>query len=108
MVLGTRSGLVMLVGVGVCMPDTVFAGAGGMSKEREMSDQQKKAAIREFNLKTPFAGSDLLRSYERLFCVRPLSRGPDQGTNGKTRLGADMAGSAGPGGGGLARTSSGA
>jgi L-rhamnose-H+ transport protein len=50
-VLGTHSGLVILAGVGICMLGIVFAGAAGMSKEREMSDEQKKAVIKEFDLK---------------------------------------------------------
>jgi len=54
-VLGTRSGLVILAGVGICMLGIVFAGAAGMSKEKEMSEEQKKAAIKEFNLKRGLA-----------------------------------------------------
>jgi len=50
-VLGTRSGLVILAGVGICLLGIVFAGAAGMSKEKEMSDEQKRAAIKEFSLK---------------------------------------------------------
>jgi L-rhamnose-proton symport protein (RhaT). len=50
-VLGTTSGRVILFGVAVCMFGIVFAGAAGISKEKEMSDQQKKAAIKEFDLK---------------------------------------------------------
>jgi L-rhamnose-H+ transport protein len=50
-VLGTRSGLTILAGVGICLLGIVFAGAAGMSKEREMSEQQKRAAIKEFSLK---------------------------------------------------------
>jgi L-rhamnose-H+ transport protein len=50
-VLGTRSGLVILCGVGVCLLGIAFAGAAGVSKEREMSDEQKRASIKEFNLK---------------------------------------------------------
>jgi L-rhamnose-H+ transport protein len=50
-VLGTPSGLVILGGVAVCMLGIVFAGAAGMSKEKEMSEEQKKSAIKEFNLK---------------------------------------------------------
>jgi L-rhamnose-H+ transport protein len=49
-VLGTRSGLTILAGVGICLLGIVFAGAAGMSKEREMSEQQKRAAIKEFSL----------------------------------------------------------
>jgi L-rhamnose-H+ transport protein len=50
-VLGTRSGLVILAGVGICLLGIVFAGAAGMSKEKEMSEEQKRAAIKEFDLK---------------------------------------------------------
>jgi L-rhamnose-H+ transport protein len=50
-VLGTHSGLVILAGVGICMLGIVFAGAAGVSKEKEMSEEQKKAAIKEFDLK---------------------------------------------------------
>jgi len=50
-VLGTGSGRVILFGVAVCMLGIVFAGSAGISKEKEMSDEQKKAAIKEFNLK---------------------------------------------------------
>jgi L-rhamnose-H+ transport protein len=51
MVLGTHSGIVILAGVGICMLGIVFAGAAGVSKEKEMSDQQKREAIKEFDLK---------------------------------------------------------
>jgi L-rhamnose-H+ transport protein len=50
-VLGTRSGITILVGVGICLLGIVFAGAAGMSKEKEMSEEQKRAAIKEFSLK---------------------------------------------------------
>jgi L-rhamnose-H+ transport protein len=50
-VLGTRSGLTILAGVGICLLGIVFAGAAGMSKEKEMSEEQKRAAIKEFDLK---------------------------------------------------------
>jgi len=51
MVLGTRSGLTILAGVGICLLGIVFAGAAGMSKEKELSEEQKRAAIKEFSLK---------------------------------------------------------
>src|SRR5580704_8580870 len=51
MVLGTHSGLVILGGVAVCLLGIMFAGAAGVSKEREMSEDQKRASIKEFNLK---------------------------------------------------------
>jgi L-rhamnose-H+ transport protein len=50
-VLGTHSGLVILGGVAVCMLGIAFAGAAGVSKEREMSDAQKRVSIKEFSLK---------------------------------------------------------
>jgi L-rhamnose-H+ transport protein len=50
-VLGTRSGLIILGGVVLCLLGIVVAGAAGISKEREMSDAQKRASIKEFALK---------------------------------------------------------
>jgi len=50
-VLGTHSGRVILLGVAVCLVGIGFAGAAGVSKERTMSDAEKRTAIREFNLK---------------------------------------------------------
>src|SRR5204862_3120753 len=50
-VLGTSSGRIILVGVVVCLLGIVFAGAAGMSKEKEMSTEQKRASIKEFDLK---------------------------------------------------------
>lgn len=50
-VLGTRSGLIILGGVAVCLLGIAFAGAAGASKEREMSTRQKRASIKEFALK---------------------------------------------------------
>src|SRR5438874_5056122 len=50
-VLGTRSGVVILTGVAVCLLGIAFAGAAGLSKEREMSEEQKRASIKEFDLK---------------------------------------------------------
>jgi len=49
MVLGTTSGVVILLGVGVCILGIVAAALAGMSKEREMSEDAKKASIKEFN-----------------------------------------------------------
>jgi L-rhamnose-H+ transport protein len=50
-VVGTHSGQVILLGVGVCMAGIAFAGRAGMSKERELSAEQKQEVIKEFNLK---------------------------------------------------------
>jgi L-rhamnose-H+ transport protein len=45
----TGSGKMILIGVGVCLAGIAVAALAGLSKEREMSDESKKAAIREFN-----------------------------------------------------------
>jgi L-rhamnose-H+ transport protein len=50
-VLGTQSGQVVLIGVAVCLLGITVAGLAGMSKERELSDEQKTAVIKEFSLK---------------------------------------------------------
>ena len=48
-VLTTQAGLVTLLGVAVCLGGIAVTGMAGMSKERELSDEQKKAAIEEFS-----------------------------------------------------------
>jgi len=50
-VLGSLSGQVILAGVAVCLLGIGVAGLAGVSKEREMSEEQKQATIKEFNLK---------------------------------------------------------
>jgi L-rhamnose-H+ transport protein len=50
-VLGTHSGLIILGGVAVCLLGIAFAGAAGISKEREMSTEEKRVSIKEFDLK---------------------------------------------------------
>jgi len=47
-VLHTRSGLVILFGVAICLTGIFIAGLAGVSKEREMTEEQKKANIKEF------------------------------------------------------------
>jgi L-rhamnose-H+ transport protein len=42
---------VILAGIAVCLIGIAFAGLAGVSKEREMPEEKKRAAIREFNLK---------------------------------------------------------
>ena len=53
--LAQRSGIIILTGVGVCVLGILFAGAAGVSKEKELSHEQKLASIREFNLKLGLA-----------------------------------------------------
>ena len=49
--LGQRSGIIILVGVGICIGGIVLAGAAGISKENELSHEEKLATIQEFSLK---------------------------------------------------------
>jgi L-rhamnose-H+ transport protein len=50
-VLGTTSGKVILLGIFVCLLGIASAGVAGIYKERAMSSEQKKAVIKEFDLK---------------------------------------------------------
>jgi L-rhamnose-H+ transport protein len=47
--LGTLSGQIIMAGVVVCLGGIAVCGLAGVTKEREMSDEQKKAAIKEFS-----------------------------------------------------------
>jgi L-rhamnose-H+ transport protein len=51
MVLGTHSGMIILGGVAICLMGIGVAGAAGVSKEKEMSEAEKRTAIKEFDLK---------------------------------------------------------
>jgi L-rhamnose-H+ transport protein len=48
-VLGTTSGQVILFGVVMCLAGIAVAGLAGRSKEKEMTNEQKAATIKEFN-----------------------------------------------------------
>ena len=50
-VLGTYSGRVVLLGVVVCLVGIALSGCAGISKERELSSEQKRSVIKEFDLK---------------------------------------------------------
>ncbi|MGC2271134.1 MAG: L-rhamnose/proton symporter RhaT, partial [Candidatus Sulfotelmatobacter sp.] len=50
-VLGTTSGQVILVGIFMCLAGIAVAGLAGFHKERAMSREQQRAAIKEFDLK---------------------------------------------------------
>jgi L-rhamnose-H+ transport protein len=54
-VLATHSGLIIVAGVAICLLGIAFAGLAGVSKEREMTDAQKRASIKEFDLKKGLA-----------------------------------------------------
>lgn len=49
-ILATKSGLVTLGGVAVCLAGIALCGWAGMSKERELTDQQKRETVSEFAL----------------------------------------------------------
>ncbi len=50
-VVGTSSGRVILLGILVCLLGIAVAGLAGISKERNMSAEEKQAVIKEFDLK---------------------------------------------------------
>ncbi len=58
-VLGTSSGRVILLGIGVCLVGIAAAGLAGIFKERAMLPEQQKAAIQEFDLKKGLAVATL-------------------------------------------------
>lgn len=45
----TTPGMIILIGVGVCLAGIAVSGLAGRSKERELSDEQKRATVKEFN-----------------------------------------------------------
>jgi L-rhamnose-H+ transport protein len=48
--MSTTGGVLVLVGVAVCLIGIAISGKAGMMKEGEMSDAQKKASVAEFSL----------------------------------------------------------
>jgi L-rhamnose-H+ transport protein len=58
-VLGTKSGQVILFGIFVCLVGIAVAGLAGIYKERAMSPEQQRAAIKEFDLKKGLAVATL-------------------------------------------------
>lgn len=58
-VLGTNSGRVILLGIGVCLLGIAAAGLAGILKERAMSSEQTRAIIKEFTLKKGVAVATL-------------------------------------------------
>lgn len=49
--LASTSGLILLAGVGICLIGISICGWAGIHKENEMAEEQKKATIKEFNLR---------------------------------------------------------
>jgi L-rhamnose-H+ transport protein len=62
-VLGTTSGLVILIGIVVCVLGIAAAGMAGMSKERELTQEEKRSSIKEFN----FLKGILVASFSGVF-----------------------------------------
>jgi L-rhamnose-H+ transport protein len=54
-VVATSSGRVILFGIFICLAGITAAGLAGISKERVMSPEQQRAAIKEFNLRKGIA-----------------------------------------------------
>jgi len=50
-IIGTTSGQIILFGVFACLVGIAISGAAGMSKERELSTEQKTATVKEFDFK---------------------------------------------------------
>jgi L-rhamnose-H+ transport protein len=50
-VVGTTSGRVILLGIGVCLAGIAAAGLAGVAKEQVMSPEQQKIAIEEYDLR---------------------------------------------------------
>jgi L-rhamnose-H+ transport protein len=48
-IIGSHAGWMVLAGVAVCLAGIVVTGVAGMSKEREMPEEEKKKVIKEFN-----------------------------------------------------------
>ena len=70
----STSGQVTLAGVGVCLVGIGIAALAGLTKEREMPEEQKKLVIKEFNFKKGIMVATFSRHDERLFCVCPCRR----------------------------------
>lgn len=49
--IASTGGLIVLTGVVVCLAGIAICGKAGMLKEKELSDEDKKASIEEFNLR---------------------------------------------------------
>jgi L-rhamnose-H+ transport protein len=75
-VLGTASGRVILAGVFVCLLGIGAAGIAGILKEREMSMEQKKAVIKEFDLKKGLAVASLSGVMSACFAYGLAAGGP--------------------------------
>jgi L-rhamnose-H+ transport protein len=48
-IMSSFSGIVILSGVGVCLAGIAVSGLAGMSKERELPDEEKKKTVKEFH-----------------------------------------------------------
>jgi L-rhamnose-H+ transport protein len=75
-VLGTHSGRVILAGIFACLLGIAAAGIAGVYKEREMSPEQKKAVIKEFDLRKGLAVATLSGVMSACFAYGLAAGGP--------------------------------
>ena len=74
--LAQKSGVVIVIGVGVCVLGILFAGAAGVSKEKELSVEQQKADIPEFNLRLGLAVATFCGIMSACFAFGLAAGGP--------------------------------
>ncbi len=94
-ILKTRSGQVIIAGVVVCLVGIAFAGMAGMSKERELSPEQSKAAIPEFNLRKGILVATFCGVMSACFSFGLAAGGPIRSLSLRPRHARALAGPAG-------------
>ena len=94
-VLGTHSGLVILSGIFVCLLGIVIAGLAGISKEREMPEEQKKEAIKEFDLRKGIGVATFSGVMSACFAFGLDAGSPIKSAHSATRHDDPLAGAAG-------------
>ncbi len=84
-VLGTHSGFTILIGVGICLLGIFVAGMAGVSKEREMSEEQKRGCHQGIQSEKRRPRRHFLRCHERLFRLWPRRGRSRQGNHPSPR-----------------------
>ena len=92
MVLGTTSGIIILIGVVICVAGIGIAGLAGMSKERDLTPDQKTAIITEFNLKKGLLVATFCGIMSACFSYGLAAAGPIRGTDDSARYQRSVAG----------------
>ena len=88
--LQTNSGIVILIGIVVCLLGIAIAGMAGMSKEREMDEEQKKALIKEFNFKKGILVATFSGIFSASMAFATRRRRPDRQTLRRSRHAGDL------------------